>query len=118
MNFVNLPLFEHWSEERDLLLAQRLALQQKAECGKYKWVEAMDADASVVRRFLIDLVRAGKIHPSEAEQEFSRLNKVLNPEPDPAKFDPLRELHWTLVMALAWIMWRCVGDVQRHWDQY
>ena len=119
MDFVDLPLFERWAEERDQLLAQRLALRQQAECGDCTWVEAMDDDAIVVRRLLMDLISAGKIHPSEAEQEFSRLNRgVLNPEPDPTTFDPMREVHWTLVMALAWIMWRCVGDVRRHWDQY
>jgi hypothetical protein len=39
MDFVDLPLFERWAEERDQLLAQRLALRQQAECGDHTWTK-------------------------------------------------------------------------------
>jgi hypothetical protein len=57
--------------------------------------------------------------PAEAEAEASRLGlPKLAKKPDPAEFDPMKEPSWTLIMALAWIMWRTPDAVRNHWDAY
>ena len=71
------------------------------------------------RGSIIERVRDGEKNPSEAEKEAARLGcSPLIPIPDPVRFDPMRESYWTLHMALAWIMWRTVDDVRRHWDEW
>jgi hypothetical protein len=42
----------------------------------------------------------------------------LEGNPDPASFDPMQEVYWTLPMAVAWITWRNPQRVVGHWDKY
>ncbi len=49
------------------------------------------------------------------------MNAGLEPfarRPDPATFDPDRETHWTLSMAVAWIAYRSSDAVREAWDKY
>jgi hypothetical protein len=117
MSFIPLPIFEKWPSERQQLSTQRDALLRKFQRGDLQWSDALDADAIVARRRLLELVKDGRIHPSAAKQEFELLNEgPLVPEPDPAKFDPMNETHWTVLITLAWIMWLDADDVRRHRD--
>ncbi len=71
------------------------------------------------RDTLFDDVRYGRLSPDEAEAEAQRLGVgPLVRQPDPAGFDPLREAHWTVAMAVAWIAWRTPDQVRDAWDVY
>lgn len=71
------------------------------------------------RDVLFDDVRYGRLAPHEAEAEAERLGVgPLVRQPDPAGFDPLREAHWTVAMAVAWIAWRTPDQVRDAWDVY
>lgn len=53
----------------------------------------------------------GALDPPEAERRAAELGLgELTPRLDPARFDPMRETHWTLAMAVAWIAW---ADLER-----
>ena len=71
------------------------------------------------RDLLIEKLKYGKLTPEEAELEASRLG--LEPfkfSPNPADFDPMQEPTWSLMMALAWIMYRTPDAVREMWDRY
>ena len=119
MHFIELPLFARFPQERGELQAQRAALMEKFKRGARTSEVIKDDDASVVRRLLIDLVKAGAIEPKEADAEFRLLGRgPLIATPDPSQFDPMLEAHWTFTMALAWIMWGSLDDVRRHWEKW
>lgn len=64
-------------------------------------------------------VQAGRLAPAQADAELSKLG--LDPfehTPDPATFDPMQETHWSVVMTLAWIVWRAPEPVREVWDAY
>lgn len=68
---------------------------------------------------LIESAKYGLITPQEAEAEAKRLNLApLAFVPDPAKYDPLGEEWWTLVMTVAWIARRDVQLVREAHDPY
>lgn len=61
----------------------------------------------------------GEIKPTEAESEAKRLGLgTLASEPEPADYDPMREPHWTLSMAVAWVAYREAHAVRNWWDEY
>ena len=69
------------------------------------------------------LVRWGRITPQDAEDwlrewPHERREDPFRFEPDPAKFDPLRETYWTLGMAAAWVLWRTRDAVREEWDDF
>ncbi|MEJ0092848.1 MAG: hypothetical protein WDN46_05310 [Methylocella sp.] len=61
----------------------------------------------------------GEILPDEIEAEL-KANGLppLATEPDPAKFDPMPEIWWTLPMTAAWVIWRTPHAVRRAWWPY
>jgi hypothetical protein len=68
---------------------------------------------------LLKRISEGAITPQEAEQQ--ALAEGLGPlliQPDPAKFDPLREPFWTIIMTLVWIMVRSPDEVREVWDAF
>jgi hypothetical protein len=68
---------------------------------------------------LIEKVRYGKMTPAEAEAEAARLNlKPFECRPKPGDFDPMKEVFWTLPMAVAWIAYRTADEVREWWDAY
>jgi hypothetical protein len=74
---------------------------------------------SSARDELIRLVNQGRLKPQDAE--FEARQRGLEPFtviPDPSAFDPMKEVTWSLLMALAWIMWRSAGAVREMWDLY
>lgn len=74
---------------------------------------------SVKRAQLIKRVEAGDLTPSEAEAEAVQLGiGPLQTRPDPAPYNPMRELWWTLPMAVAWIAYRTEDAVREWWPEY
>jgi hypothetical protein len=76
--------------------------------------------AKLLRRVkLVRRVNRLEITPHEAEAEAARCGLApLNPDPDPKIFDPMREVRWSLPMALAWIVWRDPNRVREQWDKW
>ena len=110
---------ESWAQQTGSKKDQRAALVQIVLSGAMTFEQAKAEAAELERRSLVERVRDGEKNPSEAEEEAARLGcGPLIPIPDPVRFDPMRESYWTLHMALAWIMWRTVDDVRRHWDEW
>lgn len=71
------------------------------------------------REDLFDLLKFDHARPEQAEAEAARRGWApLAAEPDPAKFDPMTEPQWTLVMAMAWIATRSVDAVRLMWNKY
>jgi hypothetical protein len=76
-------------------------------------------DLFELRNQLIGKVERGELTPEAAELEAARLGpQALQYRPDPEKFNPLKEPHWTLPMAVAWIASRSLADVREWWDKY
>jgi hypothetical protein len=71
------------------------------------------------RERLLDLVKRGQMTPEQAETEAARrgLPKFAH-VPPPEDFDPMQETSWSLVMVLAWILWRTADEVRNQWDAY
>ncbi len=68
---------------------------------------------------LLEQVRLGTLTPGQAELAAREAGLgPLAPEPDPARFDPMAELRWTLPMAVAWIAWRSPDAVREQWNAY
>jgi hypothetical protein len=64
-------------------------------------------------------VQNDSMSPEAAEEEAARLGlPPLAPVPDPASYNPMCETGWTLVMAIAWILWRSPRKVCEFWDTY
>ncbi len=64
------------------------------------------------RDALTEALQYGRITPAQAEARLRELGLApLLPQPDPVDFDPMREAHWTLVMAIAWVAWRSTTEV-------
>ena len=69
-----------------------------------------------VRLQLIQQVQSGAMTPEDAEAEAKRLGIApLITQPDPAQFDPMNEVAWTLPMVAAWLAFRDV-DAVRAWS--
>ena len=72
-----------------------------------------------VRLQLIQQVQSGAMTPEEAEAEAERLGIApLIAQPDPAQFDPMNEVAWTLPMVAAWITFKSLDDVREWWTPY
>jgi hypothetical protein len=68
---------------------------------------------------IIDKVRRGEMTPPQAEAEALQFGiEPFASEPDPAKFDPMGETWWGLLMAIAWIACRSADKVREFWDPY
>ena len=71
------------------------------------------------RDALIVDVLDGRKTPDEAEADARRLGlDPLASSPDPALFDPMEVPSWTLLMAIAWIVWRSPNKVREWWAEY
>ena len=72
-----------------------------------------------LRDELAEAVQYGRISPDDADAKLKGMGLApLAPQPDPAKYDPMCEVWWTLPMTLAWIAWRTTGDVREAWDVF
>ena len=112
------PELAQWVNQPGALTGQRNALAAQVERGNYTFDEAK-REAGLERSKLIESVRDGDMEIPEAEQEAALLGcGPLAPLPEPTHFDPMEEPHWSLYMALAWIMWQTPDDVRRHWDKW
>jgi hypothetical protein len=71
------------------------------------------------RAELIGQVETGQISVADAEAEALRLNLgALASVPAAETFDPAREAHWSLPMAIAWIAYRDIQRVREQWNDY
>lgn len=71
------------------------------------------------RGAILDRIACLEITPGDGEAEAARRGlPPLNPKPDPAEFDLMREPDWTLAMAAAWIAWRAPESVRHFWDAW
>lgn len=77
------------------------------------------ATANSPRDALVDDVFSGSLTPTQAEAEAARLGiGPLQARPDPSRYKPMRELWWTLPMAVAWIAYRTEDAVREWWPDY
>jgi hypothetical protein len=68
---------------------------------------------------LIGQVEIGQLSIVDAEAVALRLNLgPLASVPAIDAFDPTREVHWSLAMAVAWIAYRDVQEVREQWNDY
>ena len=68
---------------------------------------------------IADAVLHGRLTPNEAEARLKELGlPPLASDPNPADFNPMGEVWWTLPMTIAWIAWRSSSDVTRAWEVY
>ena len=68
---------------------------------------------------VLGLVLKGEWTPDRAEDWAKRLG--LPPfveKPDPAVYDPIREVNWTLCMALIWVASRELDEVREAWPEW
>jgi hypothetical protein len=71
-----------------------------------------------LRDEILASVRRGKMSTQSAEDWAAENGEIFSTKPDPARFDPMTESHWTLPMAAAWIIERSDEDVRDQWDMY
>jgi hypothetical protein len=72
-----------------------------------------------LRDELAEAVQYGRISPDDAEAKLKGIGFApLAPQPDPADYDPMCEVWWTLPMTVAWIAWRTSADVREAWDDF
>jgi len=77
------------------------------------------SDPVRARSDLVQQVQSGAMTPKDAETQAERLGIApLIAQPDPAKFDPMSEVAWTLPMVAAWIRFRSLDEVREQWDPY
>src|SRR5262245_56035254 len=68
---------------------------------------------------LFDDLQYGRTTPDEAEAKLRALGlPPLAAQPNPADFDPMAEVWWTLPMTIAWISRRTAAAVRDVWDAY
>lgn len=76
-------------------------------------------EASSKREELISKVQSGTLTPEQADLEAERQGIApLIFNPDPNDFDPMRQAHWSMPMAVAWIAYRTPEAVREWWDPY
>ena len=71
-----------------------------------------------LRDEILARVRRGETSTQKAEDWAAENGEIFSTKPDPARFDPMSEPHWTLPMAAAWIIERSGEDVREQWDSY
>jgi len=76
-------------------------------------------DQSLLRDRIIGKAEKGRWTAKVAEQVAKRLGVgPLASKPDLADYDPLQETYWSILMTLAWIMWRDADHVRELWDAW
>jgi len=71
------------------------------------------------RGSLLDSVLSGDLSPAQAEQAAESLGMTpFERVPSAVDYDPFAEREWSLVMAVAWIVWRTPDRVREFWDRY
>src|SRR5215217_634592 len=71
------------------------------------------------RNELYDDVRCFRVSPDEAEAEAKRRGlEGFRRHPDPAKFDPMQEVQWPALWALAWSVWKSADRVREYWHEF
>ena len=83
---------------------------------------ANDASATMPddpRDELAEAVQYGRMTPNDAEAKLKELGlRPLAPQPNPADYNAMNEVWWSLPMTVAWIAWRTSADVREAWDRY
>jgi hypothetical protein len=68
---------------------------------------------------IAEAVQYGRMTPDEAETKLKDLGlPPLAPQPNPADYNPMGLVWWTLPMTVAWIVWRTSADVREAWDAF
>jgi hypothetical protein len=67
---------------------------------------------------ILAMVRGGEMSVEQAEQWAKANREIFSVNPDPSRFDPMKEQHWTLPMVGAWIVDRRPDAVRVVWDNY
>jgi hypothetical protein len=68
---------------------------------------------------VFSLVQKGEWTPDRAENWAERLGlPPFADKPDAAFYDPIRELNWTLCMALIWVASREIDEVREAWPEW
>jgi hypothetical protein len=76
---------------------------------KAEWIDF----EPTLRDKILSKARYGEITPQQAEAEAAANGlPPLEQKPPLPAFDPLNESHWSLVMAIAWIVWRDIDAVR------
>jgi hypothetical protein len=83
------------------------------------FVERIPVDRWSLRSNIIRLVDRGEMSPGQAEAWAVTFGwKPLAGWADPAGFDPMKEVAWSLPMLASWIRWRADDEVRRRWSAY
>jgi hypothetical protein len=77
-----------------------------------------ESTSDVQRESILSDVRTGKLSCRDAEAWALENNQRFEHRPDPAEFDPMREINWTLPMTAAWIIDRSSEAVREQWDSF
>jgi hypothetical protein len=106
----------HAKAKRKAQMARKSSLRHQA-----KTRHQTDSDSDLPfkpsrRDEVLNAVREGRMLPHEADADAKANGYTLAHEPNPTKFDPMKEARWSLPMALAWIMWRTSDEVREMWD--
>jgi hypothetical protein len=68
---------------------------------------------------ILHRAQIGELTPDQAEAEAGKAGiGPLAEEPPLPQFDPMEEPHWTLAMALAWVIWTDPDRVRSYWNDY
>src|SRR5262249_22556593 len=68
---------------------------------------------------IAEAVQYGRMTPTEAEAKLKELGlPPLAPQPNPADYNPMGQVWWTLPMTVAWIVWRTSDEVCEAWDTF
>ena len=98
-----------------------LKLITASEASKADWVmtSSKSRDRARLQSDLVQQVQSGAMTPEDAEAEAERSGIApLIAQPDPAKFDPMNEVAWTLPMVAAWITFKSLDNVREWWTPY
>jgi hypothetical protein len=104
-------------QDETKLAAEAEAVRQERE--RFRKIVQRDSSRRCERDRIYEGVRAGRLSPEAGDAEAIREGSGrLQTRPDASVFDPTTVSHWTLGMALAWIIWRTPDAVREHWDDY
>ncbi len=109
-------------------IADRLSPKLKPAPGERSWDNrrsysagsiAMDVDDLRKRESLIAAVEAGRLTPSDAEQQSLEAGSgPLLPPDRPEDFNPSTQERWTLLMAVVWVLARNITAVRNSWNDF
>lgn len=79
--------------------------------------DSLEAASEARAKILEDLYR-GRLTIPQALTQATSSGVNLERTPDPAEYQPQTKSRWSLLMTMAWIIWRSPDEVRAQWDAY